>query len=118
MSSRIRNFVKSTAKYNGTINILGCTLNFFKSWIELNFDKNMSWDNYGKYWDLDHIKPCASYNLNNSLELYECFNWSNYRPYEHIANIKKSNKIDDILISIFKIKSIIFKSKQLLLYSL
>ena len=66
ISSRIRNGIKSQnfSKNFKTKEILGCTYEEFKLYIESKFESWMTWDNYGKYngqlnygWDLDHIIP-------------------------------------------------------------
>lgn len=44
----------------------------------------MSWDNRGKYWHIDHIKPCSSFNLEKQEEIFRCFNWTNLRPLEKL----------------------------------
>jgi hypothetical protein len=85
-------------KTERTLKYVNCDIPFFKLWIEYNFDDKMSWDNHGDYWHLDHIKPCASFDLTKSEEISKCYNWTNYRPCEKIANILKSNKIDNELI--------------------
>jgi hypothetical protein len=85
-------------KKNRSIEYMGCDVNFFKLWIESNFDENMNWENHGIYWHFDHIKPCSSYDLTKDSEIYECYNWSNYRPFQKTENIHKSDKIDKKLI--------------------
>ncbi len=98
-------------KTERTLKYVGCDIAFFKIWIEYNFDENMSWDNHGEYWHLDHIKPCASFNLTIEEEIYKCYNWTNYRPCEKITNIIKSNKIDIELINNYiKIKEVFINS--------
>jgi len=44
-------------------------------------------------WDIDHIIPCASFDLNKVEEVRKCFSSSNLQWLPKIANIKKSNKI-------------------------
>jgi hypothetical protein len=90
-------FTNKVTKNNNTINYIGCTIPFLKDWIEYQFIDNMCWDNYGK-WHLDHVKPCASYNLENDKDIKECFNWKNYQPLWCKDNLIKSNKIDFELI--------------------
>lgn len=54
----------------------------------------MSWDNYGKLgWHCDHIKPCASFNLNLESEQRLCFNYTNYQPLWAKDNWSKGCKI-------------------------
>jgi hypothetical protein len=48
--------------------------------LEYQFDENMSWDNHGKYWSIDHVIPCASFDMSNIDEQKKCFHWSNLQP--------------------------------------
>lgn len=95
-----------------TLKYIDCSLEFFKLWIESNFDKNMNWENHGTYWHLDHIKPCASFDLKIQENIFKCFNWANYRPCEKKENILKSNKIDNDLINEYIIKKNEFLKKH------
>lgn len=85
-------------KSNKTIKYICCDINFFKSWIEYQFTENMSFDNYGQ-WHLDHVKPCAAFDLSNNEQILECFNWKNYQPLWAKDNLIKNNKIDEKLIN-------------------
>ena len=62
--------------------------------LEKQFDENMSWDNYGTYWWIDHIKPRASFHFTSpdSPEFKECWALENLQPMEKIANIKKGKR--------------------------
>ena len=62
--------------------------------LEKQFDKNMSWENYGSYWHIDHIKPKSLFKYKNAKDpqFKECWALKNLQPMEKIANIKKSNK--------------------------
>ena len=52
----------------------------------------MNWDNYGE-WEVDHIKPCSSFNLLNEEERKECFHYSNLQPLWKGDNREKHDKI-------------------------
>ncbi len=95
----------NSSKQNSSLKYLGCSFDFFKKWFEYNFDTNMSWDNRGSYWHIDHIIPCSSFDLTIQDEIYKCYNWTNLRPLEKRENILKSNNIDNELIKIFEAKS-------------
>ncbi|MCK9430220.1 MAG: hypothetical protein M0R17_09475 [Candidatus Omnitrophica bacterium] len=44
-------------------------------------------------WDIDHIIPCASFDLNKVEEVRKCFSPSNLQWLPKKDNIKKSNKL-------------------------
>src|SRR5262245_6261589 len=48
--------------------------------IEAQFTEGMSWANYGTTWHIDHVRPCASFDLSNPLQQRACFNFVNLRP--------------------------------------
>jgi hypothetical protein len=74
-------------------NIIGCDIEFLKKWIEFRFDENMSWNNLGVYWQIDHILPINSFNFNNKNEINICFHWTNLQPLQSSINCSKSDKI-------------------------
>ena len=57
--------------------------------MEYQFTSDMSWDNYGTYWEIDHVRPCSSFDFLNHDECYKCFNWKNTQPlYKKMNNSK------------------------------
>ncbi len=82
-------------KSKDTISLLGCSIDYFKNYIESLLSKDMSWNNYGSYWEIDHILPCASFDLKNSEEQEICFAYWNLQPLEKIENRQKGSKIYD-----------------------
>jgi len=73
--------------------ILDCEFDYFKLWIEFQFDKNMNWDNFGTYWELDHILPLYKFNFENEFEKNIAFNWTNLQPLKKEENRKKYREI-------------------------
>lgn len=55
----------------------------------------MNFENYGSYWVIDHVYPCSKYEIKTDIDLQECFNWRNLRPYKLIKNQKKTNQINE-----------------------
>ena len=75
-------------------NLLGCSIEFFKGYIEGKFTNGMTWDNYGKTgWEMDHILPCAKFDLTNEIELHQCFHYSNYQPLWSRENAIKNDRV-------------------------
>lgn len=91
--SIIRKVYKKDSK---TINILGCTIDEFRIYLEKKFEPWMNWDNYGKYsikrktWQLDHIIPISSAKTEEEIILLN--KYTNFQPLESLENILKSNK--------------------------
>ena len=76
---------------NDTIEkLIGCSPKFFYKWIKYQFDETMSFDNYGKVWEIDHVNPCCNYNLTKEKYQLACFHWSNMRPLDPLTNKKMS----------------------------
>lgn len=77
-----------------TFELLGCTREFLKEYIEAKFLPNMNWNNYGlKGWHIDHIIPCSSFDLTDKEQLKKCFHYTNLQPLWWKDNLSKGNKI-------------------------
>lgn len=74
----------------GSFSLVGCSPKFLRDHIAKQFAPGMSFENYGK-WHVDHIRPCASFDLTDSGQLAECFNWRNLQPLWASDNIRKSD---------------------------
>lgn len=92
MRSRIWSALKGRCKSAKTFSLLGCSLGEFKTYLKSKFKVGMTWENYGK-WHVDHILPCASFDLSDPEEQNECFNYKNLQPLWASDNIRKSDKI-------------------------
>jgi hypothetical protein len=100
LRTRIYLLLKGKRKSASTMELLGCSLDFFLKYIESLFQEGMSFDNYGKDgWVLDHDRPCASFDLTNPEEQKKCFHYSNIKPLWAIDNMKKSSFYDGIFYS-------------------
>jgi len=72
---------------------IGCSIQEVRDWIEYNFYGDMSWDNYGSVWHIDHVIPCTKFNIENDTEIKVCCNWSNLQPLLSKHNISKNNSL-------------------------
>jgi len=59
--------------------------------LEKQFDENMTWDNYGSYWHLDHIIPQAAlpYDSMEHPNFKKCWDLKNLQPLEASKNSGK-----------------------------
>ncbi len=76
-------------KNSKTSNILGCSFEEFKSYIESLFNDNMSWDNYGE-WHLDHKTPVSWAETED--QVYELNKYTNFQPLWQFDNLSKGNR--------------------------
>lgn len=80
-------------KSEATKGLIGCPVVWLEAWIESQFKPGMTWENYGPVWHIDHIKPCASFNLADPEQQKICFHWSNQQPLFARDNISKGAKV-------------------------
>jgi hypothetical protein len=91
--SRIHIALKNNYKISHTLELLGCSLDVLKNHLEKQFKVGMSWKNYGK-WHVDHILPCASFDLTDPKQQKRCFHYLNLQPLWAKENLIKSDKIE------------------------
>jgi hypothetical protein len=106
LNKRIRDCIR---KKSNTLTYIGCNIIFLIKWLEYQFDNKMTWDNYGSYWSIDHVKPCASFDFSLEIEINACYNWENLRPCTIKENSSKRNIIFNKLIKEQEFKVSIFK---------
>ncbi len=91
LRSRIYSALKGNTKSLSTMFLIGCDVDYLMYHLQSQFTKGMSWDNYGD-WHIDHIKPCAKFDLGNPKQQELCFNFTNLQPLWAEDNLKKSDK--------------------------
>ena len=86
------------------IDILGCSIDDFKSYLESKFESWMSWENHGLYngelnygWDIDHIIPIST--AKTEEDIIKLSHFLNFQPLCSKINrdIKRSKYYDDII---------------------
>ena len=78
-----------TKKSTRTLNLLGVeNISEVKLHLEKQFESWMNWENHG-LWHIDHIKPCASFDLTCPVQQLACFHYSNLQPLSATDNLSK-----------------------------
>ena len=68
LRGRIYVALKRGVRSATTVELLGCSIEYFKKYIEAKFEEGMSWKNYKHdTWHIDHIRPCSSFNLSEEI---------------------------------------------------
>lgn len=79
-------------KYFKTFDLLGCDIDFFIKYIESQFKEEMAWGKFGvEGIHIDHIKPCALFDLTDVGQQKECFHYSNLQPLWAFDNLSKGS---------------------------
>jgi hypothetical protein len=86
----LRYFVNEGKRFN-TLVYTGCSINFLVKHIEKQFKNGMNWENRNK-WHIDHIKPCANFDLTDTKQQLECFHYTNLQPLWAVENMKKGTR--------------------------
>ncbi|MFY7964164.1 MAG: hypothetical protein ACOVO1_04660 [Chitinophagaceae bacterium] len=66
----------------------------FRKWIEIQFTNDLSWDNYAKSWQFDHIVPVVYFDLEVEEDLRMCWSYINIRVEPFNFNKNRGNRVD------------------------
>ena len=97
LNTRISDALKrqGVVKASKTVDLIDAEIVHFKAYLAANWAEGMSWENYGRDgWHVDHVRPCASFDLTDEEQQLVCFNWRNLRPMWAAENISKSDNYD------------------------
>lgn len=101
----VRNLIQKAFIYNDfiktskTIQILGCSFEEFRTYLEAKFEPWMTWENRGLYngnsdygWDIDHIIPLSS--AKTMEDIIRLNHYTNFQPLcSHINRDIKRNTV-------------------------
>lgn len=93
LRKRVREFLRS--KVNGISALVGCNSAELRQWIESQWNGRMTWDNYGKYWVVDHKIPLSSFNLEEPRQREIACHYTNLQPLTREKNQEKAANITD-----------------------
>lgn len=92
LRSRLYDHLKGNIKHKSTMSLVGCEIEDLKKHLEAQFEPNMTWDNYGKEWVVDHIVPLCSIESNDLSALEKVCHFSNLRPMWYNLNSSKATE--------------------------
>lgn len=96
---RIRKALVRNSKAGHTLELINCSIENLKTYLQQtaihNGYKDFNINNYsGKEYHIDHIIPCAVFNLKCSYHQRLCFNWQNLQILKAEENLSKGDKIE------------------------
>jgi len=89
--------VKRGWKSGSAVRDLGCSIEFFKEYLESQFTEGMTWDNWGRghgCWNIDHIIPLVSFDLTIREQFLEAAHYTNMQPLWFEDNQSKGSKLN------------------------
>lgn len=98
LRTRLISAIKNNSKSKSTLELLGCTIDELKTHLSKKFNNrygfNFNWNNMdGRKYHIDHIMPCASFDLSKDEEQKKCFHYSNLQILKASENLSKGAKI-------------------------
>lgn len=94
LRARIYRLMNGKGMSENTYRAIGCTKETLMFHLECQFDKGMTFDNYGKCWHIDHIIPLSWFDANIKHERKIAINYINLRPLLASENISKSDNFE------------------------
>ncbi len=90
---RIRHALKGTNKTQNTLSLIGCSQPELIRYLKSKLTHDMTWSDViqGRI-HIDHIRPCATFNLNDPTQQKTCFHFSNLQPLWATDNLRKGAK--------------------------
>lgn len=90
---RLRISIKKQVKVGSAVRDLGCLMKELIVYLENQFQEGMTWDNWGMCgWHVDHIKPLASFDLSDPVQLREACHYTNLQPLWAKDNLAKGDR--------------------------
>lgn len=112
LRKRLREVLLSNGGYKSDsyTDSIGCDHMSLKIHLEKQFKPDMTWDNYGTLWNIDHMIPLSC--ANNESQMYELNHYLNLKPVYSSDNFSKGNKRSDICWQKLKRDKLIQEDKE------
>ena len=106
LRNRLNVALKRNTKAGSAVRDLGCSIEFLKLYLAKQFAFGMTWANYGKVWEIDHIEPLCAFDLTARTDFVKVVHYTNLQPLfkldnstkivEDLKKKKKSFVLDDL----------------------
>jgi len=94
---RLNQAIKKNQKVGSAVRDLGCSIDYFKQYLESKFQLGMTWQNHTKYgWHIDHIKPLCLFDMTDPAQFKQACHYTNLQPLWAIDNLKKGSTYANI----------------------
>jgi hypothetical protein len=92
LRSSLHNALKKAGqkKTRTTFKLIGIPIQEFLKYLESLFQPGMSWENRAE-WHIDHVRPCATFELSDPEQQRQCFHYTNLQPLWGVENMRKNS---------------------------
>ena len=98
LRTRLYQAIVGIVKFGSAVRDMGCSIEFLKEYFKPMFifipqaNEMMSWENYPRLWEIDHIIPLSAFDLTNREELLKAVHYSNLRPMWTTQNRREQDR--------------------------
>lgn len=98
LSATLNKSIKHNCDSSYCFTLFGFSLQQLKEHLESQFTPEMNWNNYGSYWEIDHIIPQNTFNITSpeDKDFQVCWSLANLRPLERSLNRQRPKDGSDI----------------------
>jgi hypothetical protein len=89
-----RRYVLEKMPCEGYARYFGLDIETLRSWFELQFTGDLSWDSFGKSWQFDHIIPATYFDFSIEQDLVLCWSFINIRVEKIDLTKNRGHRID------------------------
>lgn len=96
MHNRLRQWVKEGRNVPMFDDLVGCTSDKLRIYLESLFQPGMSWENHGQgsgFWNIDHKIPLSVFSK-SAADQRKAWNFKNLQPLWHEDNLRKGAKVN------------------------
>lgn len=94
MSGAINDSLRNGKRGKSWKKLVNFTVDDLINHLQSQFDENMSWENYGSYWHIDHVIPKSWFIFESPEDIgfKMCWDLENLQPLEKTENFRKGNR--------------------------
>ena len=96
---------QNVEKLNKNFDLIGCFKLFLRKWILYQLHGDLSEENYGSVWTIDHCYLLSKRNVSNENYMCKFSTWVSVRPMFYNKNSSKGSKFDNRLCLLPEVKA-------------
>lgn len=87
---RLNVAIKNKYKSGSAVRDLGCSIDDLIQYLSSKFKPEMTWNNHGDVWEIDHVVPLSSFDLTDPEQLKRACHYTNLQPLLKQEHFRKT----------------------------